>query len=488
MPEASSPPPSPAPPSSAPIPPMPPGPVPVSAQVPANSATVPANTAPVSFGWERMVAADLGVVRSQLQRELREQRFTLMGDTVTTIEATRGSQLAAFVLQHDNLPMTAHIRLNPVKNGCVVSLQLQETGKVPSRFLGVRHAYQRAFADMQVNLDEALVHVDPNLHIESVEAVPGTPEGIGDQLGTAAGHFGRAVVQRANHLLEGKDTSKPTAWKDLDEVLFVSSKGQAELEVDRVQAMLVVAGLVSSQPGAMPANLAHDVEVWAARVESALDLSQGADSVRIELSDEELPVLGFLATQAAIRESVPLRTLHVCTTCRLERITNPDYLRMAERHRKLLALTGGLGTTIGKKGVTPFVIVGQFLKIKKLDPDFVCSRCQSTTADEWVVTFCPKCGDRRQEAVLRTCSKCNYDFRKTVGAPELWHPAPVPALPAPASPQVALPVSAPSSPPASLPPAGWYVDPYKRYAQRWWDGLVWSQYVNGDGGRALDPV
>src|SRR5580658_6121809 len=103
-----------------------------------------ASSAPVCVTWERRVGADLGVVRTQLQRELREQRFTLMGDTVTTIEATRGSQLAAFVLQHDNLPMTAHIRLNPEENGCAVTLQLEETGKVPSRFLGVRHAYQRA--------------------------------------------------------------------------------------------------------------------------------------------------------------------------------------------------------------------------------------------------------------------------------------------------------------------------------------------------------
>ena len=474
-----------------------------------------ASSAPVSASWERRVRTDLGVVRTQLQRALREQRFTLMGDTVTSIEAARGSQLAAFVLQHDNLPMTAHIRLQPSDDGCGVAVLLQETGKVPSRFLGVHNAYVHAFADVQQHLDGALAELDPDVKLEPVNAPAETPVGIGDQLGT----LGRQVAQRANRLLEGKDTSTPTAWKELDEVVFGSSKGQAVLEAEQVQAMMVVAGLVASQPGSMPPNLAHDVELFAARVESALDASKGADSARVDLADDELPVFAFLATQAAVRESLPLRTLHVCTTCRLEKVTNPDYERMAERNRKLRGLTYGLGATLGKRGITPFVVVGQLFRLKKLDPDYVCARCQSTTADEWVVTFCPKCGDRRQEAVLRTCPKCKYDFRKALGTAELWHPAPPPPLtpPAPALTPVApaftppppdvtpLPAFqgqaalagpgpanvsvAPSGWPSGPGPApGWFPDPYDRCPQRWWDGARWTQQVNGPGGPSLDPI
>ena len=495
-----------------------------------------ANSAPVYCIWQLRVAAELGAVRTQLQRALREQHFALMGDTLTSLEATRGSQLAALVLQHDNLPMTAHIRLQPLEGACEVSVQLQEAGKVPSRFLGVRGAYQHALAEVQSRLDESLATLDPNLTVGPTSATPVAADGVTEQLGKAAGSFGRAVVGKANRVLEGKDTSQPTAWKALDEVVFVSSKGEADVEDDRVEGMLAVAGLVSTQPGSMPPNLAHDVESFAASVESALDARPGAQSVRIDVSDQEIPVLAFLATQAAIRESLPLRTLHVCTTCRLERVTNPDYERMKERHRKLLALSTGLGSTIGRRGITPFVIVGQLVRVKKLDPDFVCTRCQGTVADEWVVTYCPSCGDRRQEAVLRACPKCKYDFRKGAEVQELWHPPRPPALepavpaqgalvssvpgatagvPYPGQPALASSIvstdyvpGAPTTPDAvpatpspttaevgsvassetPLPPAGWYPDRWQRYAQRWWDGRVWTQYVYGSGGQTVDPV
>ena len=309
-----------------------------------------ANAAPVYCSWQLRVAAELGVVRTQLQRALREQHFALMGDTLTTIEATRGSQLAALVLQHDNLPITAHIRLQPLEGGCEVSVQLQEAGKVPSRYLGVRGAYLRSLADLQARLPgRVLGRTGPQPGAGANKWYGGCSRWRRRTAGHGSRKF-RPLVGRANRVLEGKDTSEPTGWKALDEVVFVSAKGQAEVEDDRVEGMLVVAGLVSTQPGSMPPNLAHDVEAFTARVESALDASAGAQSVRVDTSDQEIPVLSFLATQAAIRESLPLRTLHVCTTCRLERVTNPDYERMKERHRKLLALTTGLGPPSAGEG------------------------------------------------------------------------------------------------------------------------------------------
>src|ERR1019366_7853089 len=110
------------------------------------------------------------------------------GDTLTSMEATRGSQLAALVLQHENLPITAHIRLQPFDGACEVSVQLQEAGKVPSRYLGVRGAYQRSLADVQAHLDESLATLDPNLKLGPTSATAVAPTGVSEQLGMAAGN------------------------------------------------------------------------------------------------------------------------------------------------------------------------------------------------------------------------------------------------------------------------------------------------------------
>lgn len=35
---------------------------------------------------------------------------------------------------------------------------------------------------------------------------------------------------------------------------------------------------------------------------------------------------------------------------------------------------------------------------------------------------------------------------------------------------------------------GWYVDPFGRHAQRWWDGRGWSERIRTDtGGQGIDP-
>jgi hypothetical protein len=64
--------------------------------------------------------------------------------------------------------------------------------------------------------------------------------------------------------------------------------------------------------------------------------------------------------------------------------------------------------------------MGQVFKLKRLDPKYVCSRCQGMEADERIVTFCPTCADLQRDVVLRLCGKCGFDFRTVAGKTPLW--------------------------------------------------------------------
>ncbi len=160
----------------------------------------------------------------------------------------------------------------------------------------------------------------------------------------------------------------------------------------------------------MPANLAHDVETFSTRLEAAI-AAQPQGRLVLELSEGEVPVVEFLAKQSEIRGNLPLRTLQICTTCKLEKVENPDFKKLQERNRRKQVLTGAVGATVSPRGVNPFIILGSLARLKNFDIDFVCPRCQGLDADTSIVTYCPNCGERRGEAVLRKCPKCDLSRR-----------------------------------------------------------------------------
>ena len=184
----------------------------------------------------------------------------------------------------------------------------------------------------------------------------------------------------------------------------------------------------------------------------------GAGAPRLDVAAEEMPVVRFLWEQARIREALPLRTLQRCTTCRHEKVVNPDYKRLAERNRKIRGVGGAVGATFSPSaGASPFFLVGRLLPLAKLDPEYVCPRCQGLESDDRVIIFCPTCGERRDEAVLKTCRRCSHDFRGALEPEALWgkpEPEPGPLLQG-FAPGAALPGGLPppaGSPLLSLPP------------------------------------
>jgi hypothetical protein len=74
---------------------------------------------------------------------------------------------------------------------------------------------------------------------------------------------------------------------------------------------------------------------------------------------------------------------------------------------------------------------------------------------------CPVCGHLVKRG-RTTCRRCGHDFARGTAA------APVAA--APQQPP-------PAGPPQQI-PAGWYPDPWRQAAFRWWDGAQWTAHLH----------
>jgi hypothetical protein len=285
---------------------------------------------------------------------------------------------------------------------------------------------------------------------------------------TVAARVGATLSKHTSRVLEGAQpvTRTTTAGKSRATFTFAAPDKVAELDAEAVDGMLTAGLLVASRPGDMPPPLVGQVQAMVITIEEHIGAAApGSTLVTIPVTEAQIPVLTFLRQQSRLREQLPLRTLRICTTCRLEKIINPDYERIMERSRRTKLLTGSIGMVFGTGHLSSYVLVGRLLQMKKTDPDFACPRCQGMDADETLITFCPRCGDRRAESALRSCTKCTFDLRSLLSPETLWRdrsPAPAeltdlaqpprpPALAAPPAPPAGPPMPPTPSPPPAPP-------------------------------------
>ncbi len=247
------------------------------------------------------------------------------------------------------------------------------------------------------------------------------------KLGSQAGAALSSLTAKTKETAAAVMGRGPEPWQKVEAVTFVCPPDVATADAARIQAMASVATMVERQPGVLPEKLAAQLAAFALRLREALDAAGGADvvHVRYDVEPADRPVVEFMEQQARMREELPVRTLHRCCDCGHEKVSNPDYKKLMDRNRKLQALTGAVGLTMRGGSASPFLLVGALFRMKKLDPDYVCPRCQGMESDDRLATFCPECGSLRKEAVLRTCAKCEHDFRAAIGPLDLWQPAPL---------------------------------------------------------------
>lgn len=460
-------------------------------------------------GASRELTIPVGEVRTALLQAIRALGFATTSEQYSMIEAERGSKLRGLSLTRTRVPVGIHIAITSHGTGCHVEVRVEDRWGSAARAGAAVSVYADAFTEVLAGLDDGLKRADPKAAASFPfwwRSLPEAQALAGSSAAGAAARVENLVQRRTSRLLNGPRTGPTTAVAEagLETVTFVAADAVAQIAADVVDGMLTAGQVVAASPGQMPPTLVEQVQAMVVLLEerlAAMSRSGMRRDLALPISETDRPVITFLHQQAALRERLPVRLLMSCTTCRLEKVINPDFVRMRERNRRIKVLSSSVGAVFGTHNISPFILVGRLAQVKKSDPDFVCLRCQGTDADEKPITFCPRCGDRRTESVLRTCAKCNLDLRTMLPNPSVWRestalaaaPSPVsdgssPALDAPATvapPQIeATPFASAPEPPRT--PAGWHPDPWNRFEIRYWDGTHWTAHVGSQGTTMLD--
>ncbi|MFJ8623444.1 hypothetical protein ACIRD3_11440 [Kitasatospora sp. NPDC093550] len=449
----------------------------------------------ITLDAERRIAAAPERARAAVAAVLRRCGFQLTTDLATVIEAQRGSAVRAVMMVADQVPMLARVNVlpdavpGPATGSEPGPLPGSESGSEPGPapdpgpqaalvrvhfsdralstvVVGVQEPFRQAFLSTLAAVDQALADLVPGA---AAGAFP-PPNLWARQRSSDVAERGHAAGQRlvdgAASVFSGRlsgpaRNTGPAGWSGITQVRFVSDAGQAVLDMPAVGALLAVPALIGSEQTAagaapsLPEALRAKVFELAALIETTLSRSAYRDPT-VRVPDEHRLTFQFLYQQSAIRSRLPVRTLCVCRDCKHPKVVNLDLKRLQARNRNLKMLAAVLGMTAGRDNPNPFQVFSTVFRQAKLEPDFICTRCESTEAHERPVTFCPGCGDQRAEAVLTTCDKCRHDFRTPMRGVRIWQdvpPAPpMPAMP-PAPPPPAAPPAAPPAPPMPAPPA-----------------------------------
>lgn len=337
----------------------------------------------------------------------------------------------------------------------------------------------------------------PGVLARAREAVAGTdPEKM-------FGPLGAGLARRVHDRMSGR--------VQLERLILDAGTERAVLEATGCEGLITAGSLVSDHPDGFPPALAEQVTTFHQRLSESI-VAQNTACVVVTVTDDERPVVDFLRIQSRLRERLPLRVMHTCRACRHTRVVNPDFKKLVDRQKRNQIL-GSMGMIFTGSSMTPYLMVGRLLQTRSSKLDNVCPRCQGMESDTRMVTFCPRCGDRREESALRTCRKCRLDLRAGLEPEDFWRPpAEVPLAAPPSSPPTSgasavLPAGVPSPPGARPSPAsglyvrpqapraaasppgqGWFRDPQNPIQHRWWDGSDWTDHATVDGTPFLDPL
>ncbi|MEV7602418.1 hypothetical protein AB0O91_34105 [Kitasatospora sp. NPDC089797] len=414
--------------------------------------------ASITLDAERRVRADAGRVRIAAVDALRALGFRVTAEQATVVEARRGSAVRSAMLLPDEVPLAVHLRFAADPDGRHTGVAVHLTDRAVSVVaLGVQSPYVSAYQGTLFALDRALTGLDP-------AAAAGFPQPRwwtrAPRAETLDRHHraGERVVGGMAALVDerlsgGSRAAGPAEWSGVEGVLFRSREGVVVLDRSAVAGLLAIPVMMGRRPDGVPERLGAEVARFAAEVEGRL-AAAGPGLVEVPVGEERRPAFEFLHRQFALRSRLPVRTLCTCRDCRQTKVVNLDLQRLRERKRRLKTISSVVRAVHSKDGeLHPFQILGAFLQQGRSDPDFICSRCESTSADEQPVTFCPDCGDLRAEGALLSCGECGYDFAGLVAELPVWGAEPAPTAAVGPPPVVPPPPGVPPAVPAPVVPA-----------------------------------
>jgi hypothetical protein len=217
--------------------------------------------------------------------------------------------------------------------------------------------------------------------------------GFGADVRSRSGDVGRARRTRGDLISrsrEGLNGNRPPGTNGLtaDEqcrVVIDAPDGRHSLPRRDVEASFALGRYIAGHPSVQsvdPQGLAGCVRALWWTIEAEIDASE------VSLDDVSARMMRLLDRQVRIREHMPVRHVYQCRGCRLEKLIEP-----------------APGCSVFRPG-------GRLLSINDLDPDYVCSRCHGTEADESLATICPECGALSKDPVLSACMSkgCLMDF------------------------------------------------------------------------------
>jgi Protein of unknown function (DUF2510)/Thioredoxin 2, N-terminal len=428
----------------------------------------------ITSEFGRSVGAPTGDVNRVVQDALRGAGLEITSQSLTLIEASRGSKLAMAMLGGfalKKIPFAASARLEPYGQGCYLAVRLVDDWSVAyGPASAVANRYGQVFADVRQAIDAALLRLTPAVR-EDWTQVTSTKQASDVMAKVAQGmeNSGAHAARTVQGVLTRERAKAERPWDAVEQVRFEADAGAALLTMLDVQAMLDTGTLIATRADSLPPDLLDELQHLQARVEQALSGRRGAAAV--PLRDAEMPAFEFLRQQASLRNHLPLRTLQECADCHTRRLLNLDYQKILARNKALRNIGGGLGAAIAGGRIHPFVVFGRVMNFAKLDPDFACAKCQGMSATELIVALCSNCGEVQQQAVLTTCLKCHYDLRTSLPPERLWSDR---------------------EDEVTRPPLGtaarWLADPAGRHELRYWNGHDWTVHVADDGQATTDAL